>query len=632
MGVAGSVVEEVRHAIGTLRGDVRFSLPALISLSVGIALTVSILGLLRLSSLQPLSLSSQINPGYIRDAGWSSWTGPMWSAAQVQADAFNSILIVLAAVAGLGFVISFFNVVILVLIRASTRESELALRAAVGASRRRLLRHLLAEGILLAVLGAFAGLIVGALGANLLRASWPHTVEASGLLRIDPRIFLVALGLPAAAAVVFPLFAVAGVLRRSDLSDALTAGADGTGRRGELIMHDVFSVFQFAASAAFLIAAGLLIRTGLPIARISPLATDPSNTLTFEIDLDENSLATGSRRAEVFRSVLNRVGALPGVQAESLATPGTWLALGSVGFVEARCGACYLGSLYVPLMPGFVRYSGVSPGFFEAMGVNVLEGREFTPGDSIGAARVVLVNRNLADSHFEGGRPLGKKIRLGDSADDLYTVVGVVDDLAGRAVGSPTRRAPAAYVSILQDPPRSVDLAVRVAGDARAIAPVVLNTLNGSAPTLALSEASTLSIYLEGQTAPIRWLGVVFGVAGTLALLLGIHGAYSVMAYRVSRRRKEIGIRRAVGATRRRVGLSVIVQSLGLTGVGLAVGFWSALLLAGWLEMRVPGLSPFDPLIYGLAILLLGLAALAGGILPARTASRVHPAIAIRTE
>ena len=547
------IVDELRYAIASLRGDVRFSIPALVSLAVGIALTVSILGLLRLGSLQPLALASPLSPDYVRDAGWTSWTGPMWSPAQVQAGAFNSILIVVAAVAGLGFVISFFNVVILVLIRASTRESEMALRAAVGASRRRLLGHLLGEGLLLAVLGAFVGMIIGAFGANLLRATWPHVIEASGFFAVDPRVLLVGLGLPVAAAVLFPLFAVAGVLRRSDLSDALKAGADGTGRRGELIMHDVFSVFQLAASVAFLIGAGLLIRTGLPILDTSSLGFDPTNTVALEIDLPETGYASAGQRAEAFRSVLRRVGNEPGVQAESLSTPGTWLALGSVGFVEARCGNCYLGNLYVPLMPGFVRYNGVSPGFFQAMGVDVLEGREFTAGDSIGAPRAVLVNRTLAESHFESGQPLGKKIRLGDSADALYTVVGIVGDIRGRGIGSPTRQVPAVYVSILQDPPRSVDLAVRMAGDVSAIAPAVRNAVIGSGQSLTVGEASTLSSYLEHHTAPVRWLGIVFGVAGTLALLLGIHGAYSVMAYRVSRRRKEIGIHRALGATRRRV-------------------------------------------------------------------------------
>ncbi len=626
------IIDELANAIASLRGDARFSIPALVSLAVGIALTVSILGLLRLGSLQPLTLASRLGPEYVRDAGWSSWTGPLWSAAQVQADAFGSILIVLAAVAGLGFVLSFFNVVILVLIRASTRESEMALRAAVGASRRRLLGHLLGEGLLLSVLGAFVGLIVGALGANLLRGTWPHLVEASGILAVDPRVLLVGLGLPVAAAVLFPLFAVAGVLRRSDLSDALKAGADGTGKRGELIMHDVFSVFQLAASVAFLIGAGLLIRTGLPILETSELGFDPANTLTLEIDLPQTGYASANQRAEAYRGVLRSVGAVPGVQAESLSTPGTWLALGSVGFVEARCGACSIGGIYVPLMPGFVRYNGVSPDFFKAMGVDVLEGREFTTGDSIGAPRVVLVNRTLAESHFERGQPLGKRIRLGDSADALYTVVGIVDDMRGRGIGSPTRQVPAVYLSILQDPPRSVDLAVRIAGDVSAIGPAVRSAAIGSGQSLAVGETSTLSSYLEHQVAPVRWLGFLFGAAGAMALLLGIYGAYSVMAYRVSRRRKEIGIHRAMGATRRRVARAVLLQSLGLTAVGAVIGFWVALVLAGWLEMLVPGLSPFDPLVYGVVTFVLGLAALAGGVLPARTATRVHPAIAIHTE
>ena len=626
------IVDQLQYAIGSLRKDIRFSIPALISLAVGIALTVSILSVLRFDWLQPPALVADLRLDYIRDAGWDGWTGPMWSAAQVQSASFKDILVVLAALASLAFAISFFNVVILVLIRASTRESELALRAAVGASQRRLLGHLLGEGLVLAVLGAFVGLIGGAVGANLLRATWPHVVEASGFFRVDPRVLLVGLGLPAAAAVLFPLFAAAGVLRRSDLSSALTAGADGTGQRGEMIMHDVLAVFQLAASVAFLIGAGLLIRTGLPFTQTSSVGFDPTNTVTLEIDLPGATFAGRTQRAQAFKSILGRVGEVPGVRAESLSAPGTWLGLGSVGFVEARCGNCYRGGVYVPLMPGFVRYSGISPGFFQAMGVKVFEGREFTPNDSTGAPRVALVNRTLADSHFEHGQPLGKRIRLGDSSDALYTVVGIVDDIRGRGIGSPTRRVPAVYVSILQDPPRSVDLAVRVAGDVSAIGPAVRDAVNASGESLTVGGASTLSSYLEHHVAPVRWLGIVFGVAGILALLLGIHGAYSVMAYRVSRRRKEIGIHRALGATRRRVARSVLIRSLGLTGVGAAIGFWAALLLAGWLEMLVPGLSPFDPLVYSIVTFALGLAGLAGGILPARTATRIHPAVAIRTE
>jgi hypothetical protein len=283
-------------------------------------------------------------------------------------------------------------------------------------------------------------------------------------------------------------------------------------------------------------------------------------------------------------------------------------------------------------MPGFVRLHAVSPGFFRARGIRLLDGRDFASSDGIAQKRVMVVNRTFADSHFERGEPLGRKVRIGGIDDPWYTVVGVAEDAADRGIGASVRPKPVAYVPVFQVPPLSADLAVLVGGDRQQVVPAVRRALAELEAEGAIYRESTLEAETMSQAAPFRWFGLVLAAVGAMALVIAMHGAHAVMRFKVSRRRREIGVIRALGAKRRRIVLLVVLQSLGLIGVGVALGVWGALLLAGWLDMLVPGLRAFDVGLYGGTIFLMSAAALLGGSMAVRQATSIQPAAAIGAE
>jgi predicted permease len=576
-------------------------------------------------------LGSVLEPEYIRDAGWlADWHGPVWSAEQMHEVHYERLLEALATVASLGFVITCFTVVTLVLIRAATRTPELALRLAVGATRRRLLHGLLAEGILLAGLSGALGLTLGILGLHLARFSWPGAMaSASG--GIGPWLAPIAMLTPLVTAVPFALVAAAGVLRRSDLSGALLAGADGTAGQGELILQDFLAVVQLAAAVALVIGAGLLVRNAMPTPGESRSAFAVGDVAMFQLDLREMEGNEIAALADFYESVLDDAAELNGQGSAALATPGAWLGIGSLVFVTVQCGRCYRGQVYVPVMPGYVRVHAVSPDFFANSGVRVLEGREFTADDRLGSPRVMLVNRNFAESHFEGGRPLGRQVQIGGVQDPWHTVVGIVEDLNGRGIGPPSRSVPVAYVPILQEPSLAADLALFGSDNSEERTDAVTSAVAGAGEA-EVSAIFTGAAYVKRQAGPVRWLATAFAAAGALTLVLGVFGSYSVMRFKVSRCRREIGLRRALGARRSRIVRLVLLRSLGLAAVGGGLGALSGLLVAGWLDMIVPGLEAVDPAVYGVTIAMLVSAGLVGGSLAVGEATRIDPAVAIRTE
>jgi putative ABC transport system permease protein len=623
--------DDLRYALSSLVREPGFTVPAVVSLALGVAVALSILALFRLDSLDPLHLSAAIAPDYIRDPGWGAgWSESLWPPAMLQAAHFKNLLEVLGVVATLALAVGCATVIVLVLIRASTRTPELALRIAVGASTRRLLSGLLAEGLVLASLGALLGSAVGLAGAGLVRASWPHGLEMqSGL---DPHVLMLAVAAPLLVVVPFSLIAVAGVVRRSDLSGALVGGADGTGGRGELILQDLLAILQLAVSIALVIGAGLLIRNASLNVEAEQAGYDPGDVVTFQLDLPASRYADESRRAAVYEELLGRVGGLDDLEAESLSTPGAWFGIGSLAAVTAQCGRCYHAGIYLPVMPGFVRLHAVSPEFFRARGIRLLEGRDFAPADGIAQERVMVVNHTFAGSHFERGEPLGRMVQIGGIDDPWYTVVGVVEDAADRGIGASVRPVPVAYLPILQAPPLSADLAVLVGGDRQRAVPAVRQALAGLVAEGKVYRESTLETETMSQSAPFRWFGLILAAVGALALVIAMHGAHAVMRFKVSRRRREIGVIRALGAKRGRIVLLVVLQSLGVIGIGAVLGAWGALLLAGWLDMLVPGLRAFDTSLYGGSILLLSAAALLGGSVAVRQATRIQPAVAIGAE
>lgn len=619
------VRDVIREALSALARDPAFTLPACVSLGLGSGLALSVLGLLRLDSLRPLRLGSALSLDYIRDAGWTAELAEsLWTPAQIQAGALQGVLVVMGVIGALIFVMALAGTVTLALIRTVSRRSELALQLAVGASRRGLVARLMAEGLWLGTAGATIGALIGALGSVLLLSTWPQGGAEAG---VAWRPWLLVLGVPVVLGPVLPLLVAPDVWRRLDLSGTLTAGVDASRTSGEYVLQDALSVGQIAASVALLVAAAALVLAASPTRDTNRSDFDLSRRVILQLDLAAE--LDQEERASLFDDVLRRVRLEPGLEAETLATPGTFVAVGSMGMVHAECGRCSRGGLYTPILPAYVRHHAVSPGFFRALGVQVSWGREFEAGDRGDAPRVMLVNGVFAASHFEGGDPVGRRVRLGGLNGPRYTVVGVVGDLPGAGIGAAVRPEPVLYLPLLQNSPRSADLLVRLTpGATRAD---VGAALAGVLPE-PIPEPAALDAYLEHHMAPVGWLGALFAALGLLAVAVAAFGVRSAMRYRVRMRQREIGLRRAVGARRGRIVGWVLWQSVCMCALGAALGVWSAMLLTAWLQTRIPNVDMSPVWVVLGPVVVLATAALVGSLGAARQAARLPPAIALHVE
>jgi putative ABC transport system permease protein len=620
---------DLRYGLRRLLRARAFTLPAAFALAFGTGLGLSLFSLVRFVSLRPLLLESVLSLDPVRDAGWeSTWNAPLRSAAQIQNEGLGDMLFILVVVAGLGLVIALLGLISLVLARASGRRRDLAIEAALGASSSRLRSRLLSEGVWLAFVGCGIGLLLGLAGTGVLRSSWPHSLVPSGGSMVELWGLVVGLLGPATATVLLPLIGSAKLLRSSNLG-SLGGGARTTGEPGERLLRDVFAVVQLAVSVALLIGAGLLVRSAFPVPRASGVV-ESRDTLIVELELTESEYGSAARRLAYFDALLERVAGIPGIEAESLSSPAAWLAVGPEALATAECGNCSRGGMYLPMSPAFVRHHAVSPGFFAAFGLDLVDGRGFTPADRVGSPRVAIVNRTFATEHFERGEPLGRRVQVGGLQGPWYTVVGVVEDVQGATMGSAGPTAPALSLSLLQQPPLSVDLSVRTADGHLLAGTTVTNAVSELDGPAEIVGVATTQRRLGHHIAPLRWLGLLFGVTGGLATLLAVHGLYSVMRYNVLLRRRELGIRMAVGAKPRAVVGMVLRRSLLLVAIGGAVGLWGALPLIGWLKTLAPDVRVLDPVLFGGVTLLLALAALAGGTLPARGAARLDPVVTLR--
>jgi predicted permease len=356
---------------------------------------------------------------------------------------------------------------------------------------------------------------------------------------------------------------------------------------------------------------------------------DPRNTFTAQIRLPEARGLSSRERHLLYEGVRDRISMLPGVLDTSVASVGGWVGLGTSDLVHALTGN--------PAAPGSVkpaRYHAVSPGFFRMLRVPVLHGREFGPTDTVGAPRVVVVNKAFVNRFYLVDNGIRRNVQLhGISVDGpWYTIVGVVEDIRAEGLGSGTEPVPKVYLSALQHPPSSVGLAVRTTGDPMRLFPAVEEAVHFLAPEAKLSGAVTMEQYLARFRAPLRWFAVLLGVLAGVALLLATSGLHSVMSYNVTRRTREIGIRMAVGARAKDITRMVLGQSLRITIMGVMLGLFGALPLARLLQLLLRGVEPFDPLLFGGISVLLGSVSLLASYRPAQRAASVEPQISLQAE
>ena len=541
-------------------------------------------------------------------------------------------LLVLLGAVGLVLLIACANVANLMLARAATREGELAVRAALGAGRRRLLRQLLTESVLLALLGGAAGLLIAFWGTAALVGLRPEGIPRIEDVTVDPTVIAFTAGLSLLTGLVFGLVP-AIQLARADLTASLREGARGalSGRRGNRVRAGLV-VAEMAVAVILLAGAGLLIRSFQNLTEVDP-GFRPEGVVATRLSLPPSSYADDARAVQLFDGLLERLRALPGVTSA-----------GAVSILPMAGGDAALG-IYRTDRPTptagvdmpIAKLRVASPDYFGTLGIPLLRGRDFAAGDRAGASRVVVLTEQAAERIFPGEEAIGKQVSLTFTVaneTDAYTgeVVGIVGSV--RQTGLDDELEPEAYVAMAQVAPRGMEVTVRTSGDPAALAGGVRDAVRELDPELPVSEIRTVAQVVSESVSQPRFYMLLLTVFASVALVLAAVGIFGVISYTVAQRTREIGVRMALGAEPGQILRMTVGRALLLGGGGVVLGLVAALggtrLLAGFGFLFQVGST--DPLTYAsVAAILLGVAALAS-YLPARRATRVDPMAALRAD
>ena len=539
---------------------------------------------------------------------------------------YRRALFVLMAIVGLVLLIECTNVANLLLARGAARQKEFAIRMAIGAGRGRIVRQLMTESLLLAMLGTGAGLLVAIWGGRLL----VHMLSTAGnpvtiTIAPDVRLLTFSSAVGILTAILFGFVpalrstrgGVNGVLKEHQRS-GLAAGPRF--RLGRSLL-----VFQIAVSVVLLAGAGLFIGTLRNLLTLD-VGFNRHNVMLMSVDLPEGPPA---QRQQAFREMLAGVRTVPGVDsaAYSLLTPIT-----PAGWAQA----CYPEG-FVPKTrrDNLVFLNRVSAGYFQTMRTPLLLGREFTDRDTLSAPRVILINESAARAFFGDANPLGRTIALDRSdrsgAKDPYEVIGVVKDAKYNRIDEKQRRI--AYLAGEQDaePDRELTFAILAAGKPEALVPGLRSVVSATAPDASLKFRSLDAQVADSLLQP-RLVATLSSIFGALALVLVIVGLYGVTMYTVTRRRAEIGIRIAMGAQRGSVIWMVLRENLVLLASGIVIGAAASLAVGRLVESLLFGVRPSAPEPLVIAALTLGAATALAALIPARRAANLDPMVALREE
>ncbi len=546
----------------------------------------------------------------------------------------QSLLLLMAAV-GCVLLIACANVANLQLARASGRARELAVRAALGASRRQIALHLLSESLLLALIGAGVGAMLAGWSLGAIRSLSPAGVPRF----LDARIDWIALSFTAAVAIGAALLAgLWPTLRFARGGGDISGSLNETGSRGSSDGPAARRVRGALVSAQVALALILLAGAGLTLksfrrAQDVPLGFDPGNLLTMTIEIPQARYDTPEKTATFYTLLLERVSRLPGVVSAAIGN--------NIPFDDSEWDSSFHLTGTPPAAPGeepSAEVNIVSPDYFRLMGMPILRGRGFQPEDSAGKPKSVVIDEFFAQRYFAGVDPIGQQIDDNQTTDEnppAMTVVGVVPRTRNEApgVGVEAIQIPQIYYASAQIPQRDYTMLVRVAsGDPLALAEAVKREVRALDSDQPVALVTTMSANIAASLGARRLTMTLFTAFAGLALLLACVGLYGVMAINVTQRTRELGIRLALGAAERQVFRLVLSQGIVLVGIGLAAGLVVSLAVSRAFSGLLYSVDSLDAATYAAAVGALTLVGLIACWLPARRATRVDPAIALRTE
>jgi putative ABC transport system permease protein len=537
---------------------------------------------------------------------------------------------VLLGAVGFVLLIACVNVANLLLARAAARESEIAVRTALGAGRWRLVRQLLTESVILAIVGGGLGLLLAVWGVEGLLALEPQGIPRLDEVRVDPNVVFFTMGLSLVTGLLFGLVP-AFQSTRTGLSSSLKEGGRGAlTSRGGSRMRTTLVVAEVALAVTLLAGAGLLIRSFSRLASVDPgFQVQPA--LTFELSLPESRYETEEHQIAFFDQLLPKLQAIPGVQAAG-AVISLPLSGSSIVLTFEIGGRPPVPPSQQPAMQ--VRVA--TPEYFQTIGIPLKRGRLFSDTDRWGSPQVVLITEAAARQYFPNEDPIGKRITLGWGRGENKPraggeVVGIIGDVKDAGLDEPD--PPQIYLPYRQWPTGSMSFLLKTAVPPESVADAVRRTVYSMDGNLPVGNVRTLEALVARSISQPRFYMTLLAVFAGVALALAAIGIFGVLSYAVAQRTREIGIRMALGAHQRTVIGLIVRDAMIMASVGVAIGTAAAFLLTEWLVAKLLfNTSPHDPATFTFVALALAAVSLAAAYVPARRATRVDPIVALRAE
>jgi putative ABC transport system permease protein len=575
-----------------------------------------------------VALSTRLSTEFPQtNKGWGVRVLPFRQA--VSGDLTRQYTLLLMGAVGFVLLIACANIANLQLARAANRQKEIALRAALGATRWRVIRQLLTESVLMALAGGAAGLLVAEWSIDLILSNMPPDVARyiAGWqeIRLDSLAFLFTLALAIAAGILSGL-APALQCAKTDINETLKEGGLGSSasRRRHLI-RNILVVAEVSMSVILLVGAGLLVKGFRALINVNQ-NFEPNSLLTFRISLPAAKYGSPQKISAFHDETLRQLQTIPGVKSASLVT--------SVPYSNSYSSDAFSieGRTFPVGEVAVATRESVSPNYLQTMHIPLLRGRGFSESDSADSPEVAIISEVLAERYWPAENPLGKRIKLGavDSKSRWAEIVGVAGEVKYNWISS--GQEPTIYFSYRQHALGYSQFALRTSGDPNSFTSAVRSRIANVDPEQPISEVKPLAQVIHESVMGIAYVAVMMAVLGVIALLLSAVGVFGVMAYSVTERTREFGIRIAFGAQQKNVLRMVFYRGMLLTGIGLGIGLPIALAMSQLLASLLYGVSASDPIIFsGVTILLTGIAMLACYI-PAKRAMQVDPMVALRYE
>jgi putative ABC transport system permease protein len=568
------------------------------------------------------AIAAQLEQSHVNfNAGWSVNLVPLHE--QIIGDARPIILVLLGAVCFV-LLIACANVANLLLARAATRQKELALRTALGAGRAQIIGQLLTESVLLASFGGVLGLLLAYWGLKLLVAVSPDNIPRLNEIAIDWRVLVFTILISFITGIIFGLIPAIQA-SKPDLNATLKEGGRGARSGGSSrIVRNLFVIAEVALSLVLLIGAGLMIKSFLRLQSVSP-GFRTENILTLRLQLPRLRYQEDAKRAAFYKQLEDRIRALPGVES-----------VGSINFLQLagqRSATRFVIVGRPDPPPGEEPVTDVrvvTPGYFDTMAIPLIKGRPLDERDTAQSPRVLLINETMARLYWPGEDPIGKRIKVSWSNEGEDEIVGIVGDI--RDMGLNLEIKPTIYWPHTRDSYAFMNVVVHTRTDPKTLAAAAQNEVRALDPEQPVADIRTMEDVLSESIARQRFNMLLIVIFASVALILAIVGIYGVIAYSVTQRTHEIGIRMALGAQSLDILKMVIGQGMLLTGIGLIAGIGAAVGLTWVMSSLLFDVATTDVMTFCLVSLVLGTAAMIATVVPARRATKVDPMVALRYE